>query len=244
MLIDANGIYYKQLNKTIRDAVSGGEREFELINVNGQRYIATGLEAAAKFDIRGVPGNDLAAFMNGPQIVVHNSAQDGIGNTMNEGKVVIHGDAGDVLAYGMRGGKLHILGDVGYRIGIHMKAFKKQVPVIIVGGTARDFFGEYMAGGVLILLGLEAHPDQPLVGDYVGTGMHGGTIYIRGEVPTRNFGKEVGIGEITEEDKKVLTTHLKEYCADFGLSLDEVMSGEFTKLYPQSHRPYGKMYAY
>ena len=244
MEIDCEGMYYRQLNKIVRDAVKDGVGEFKLVNVNGQRYIGDGLEAQAKIDIYGVPGNDLAAFMSGPQITVHNNAQDCVGNTMNDGKVVVHGHAGDVLGYGMRGGKLHILGDVGYRIGIHMKSYQDQTPVIISGGSAQDFYGEYMAGGILILLGLERRNSQPIVGDYVGTGMHGGVIYIRGVVDPRRLGKEVGVREITQDDVKLLRNYLGEYCADFGLSLDEVMNEDFIKLVPVSHRPYGRLYCY
>ena len=244
MRIDARGMYYRQLNKIVREAVKESTSEFELINVNGQRYIGGGLEKAVKIDVYGVPGNDLAAFMDGPYIVVHNNAQDCIGNTMNDGKVVVHGDAGDVLGYGMRGGKLHILGDVGYRVGIHMKSFKSQIPVIIAGGIARDFYGEYMAGGVLILLGMDRPAGQPIVGDYVGTGMHGGVIYIRGDVPEHRLGKELGIRPITADDGETLRRYLAEYCDDFGLSLDEVMQVPFTKYVPISNRPYGKLYAY
>ena len=243
--IDCQGMYYRQLNKLIRDAVKGGVRDFKLINVNGQRYIGDGLEGAVKIDIYGVPGNDLAAFMSGPHIVVHSNAQDCVGNTMNEGKVVVHGHAGDVLGYGMRGGKLHILGDVGYRVGIHMKSYQDQTPVIIAGGKAQDFFGEYMAGGVLILLGLgRKETQQPIVGDYVGTGMHGGVIYIRGPVDPRRLGKEVGVREITQDDIKLLRRYLLEYCSDFALNLDELMGQEFIKLLPVSHRPYGRLYCY
>ena len=54
----------------------------------------------------------------------------------------------------MRSGKIFIKGDVGYRVGIHMKAYENLYPVIIIGGTAQDFLGEYMAGGLLIVLGL------------------------------------------------------------------------------------------
>ena len=35
-----------------------------------------------------------------------------------------------------------------------MKGYMDKVPVMIIGGTAGNFFGEYMAGGVLILLGI------------------------------------------------------------------------------------------
>jgi len=175
---------------------------------------------------------------------VRGNAQDNIANTMNSGKVVVHGHAGDVLGYGMRGGKLHILGDVGYRVGIHMKGLKKQRPVIIAGGTAGDFCGEYLAGGILIILGLESHPGRPIVGDYLGTGMHGGKIYVRGEVEERYCGKEVGIMEPGDEDMKELKKLLGEFCEDLGLDLDEVMKGQFRKLIPVSARPYGRLYAY
>ncbi len=242
--IDAGGVYYRKLNEQIRAAIADGATEIGLTGVNGQRYIGDGISDKVSINMDGVPGNDLATFMNGPVITVHNNAQDGMGNTMNEGKVVIHGHAGDVLGYGMRGGKLHILGDVGYRVGIHMKSYKTKIPAIIVGGCAGDFFGEYMAGGNLILLGLHHDKDKPIVGDYVGTGMHGGTIYIRGEVEQYKLGAEVGVMELTEEDNKTLKGLLTEYCTDLGLNLDDIMNKPFIKLIPISHRPYGKLYAY
>ncbi len=243
--IDAKGIYYRKLNEMLREAVARGEKEILLKNVNGQYYIGDGIrQGDVKITIDGVPGNDLAAFMDGPTILVKDNAQDNIGNTMNAGKVVVEGHAGDVLGYGMRGGKLFVKGDVGYRIGIHMKGYKRQVPVIIAGGTAGDFFGEYMAGGILVLLGLGAENGKPIVGDYLGSGMHGGAIFVRGEVDETRCGKEVGIMEPDEEDMKLLKSYLKEYCEDLGLDLEEVMKRPFKKLIPVSLRPYGNLYCY
>lgn len=242
MKIDAKGMHYRQLNKIIRDVVASGEKEFELDNVGGQRYIGDGLNENVKITINGTPGNDLGAFMNGPRIIVNANAQDGIANTMNAGEIIVHGNVGDIIGYGMRGGKLYIKGDAGYRVGIHMKEYKKQVPVIITGGTAGDFFGEYMAGGIMILLGMNGK--SPIVGDYVGTGMHGGVIYIRGKIDPYSLGKEVSCLELNDEDTKLIGTFLKEYCEYFGFDLNEVMSGKFTKLVPLSHRPYGSLYVY
>ncbi|HBG47683.1 MAG TPA: hypothetical protein DDW94_11960 [Deltaproteobacteria bacterium] len=240
--INAAGTYYRDLNKKVREAVEKGEKDIVLKNVNGQYYIGDGLRGNASITVEGVPGNDLAAFMDGPTIRIKSNAQDNIGNTMNSGKVIVEGNAGDVLGYGMRGGKLHIRGDVGYRVGIHMKGNKKQAPTIIVGGTAGDFFGEYMAGGLLVLLGLGN--DGPIVGDYLGTGMHGGTIFIRGEVEKEFCGAEVGIMEPDEDDIKVLKEALADYCADLGLKLEDIMKKGFKKLIPVSARPYGNLYAY
>jgi glutamate synthase domain-containing protein 3 len=242
--IDAKGVYFRDLNRMVREAVKRGEKEIVLKNVNGQYYIGDGIREEVRITIEGVPGNDLAAFMDGPTIVVKANAQDNIGNTMNSGKVIVEGYAGDVLGYGMRGGKLYIKGDVGYRVGIHMKGYKKQIPVIVAGGTAGDFFGEYMAGGVLVLLGLNAEDGKPIVGDYLGSGMHGGMIFIRGEVEKYRCGAEVGIMDPDEKDIKLLKGYLTEFCNDFNLDLDEVMKKPFKKLIPVSLRPYGNLYAY
>ena len=242
--IDAKGVHFKDLNNLLRKAVKDGEKDITLKGVNGQYYIADGIREKVNITIEGVPGNDLAAFMDGPTIIVNDNAQDNISNTMNSGKVIVHGHAGDVLVYGLRGGKIHIRDDVGYRVGIHMKDRKKDPPVIIAGGTAGDFFGEYMAGGILILLGLNAANGTPIVGDYLGTGMHGGVIYIRGEVDPAKCGKEVGVMDPDEDDLKVLRACLKEYSDDMGLDLEKIMKKPFKKLIPISSRPYGNLYAY
>jgi len=244
MRIDASGMHYRKLNELIHSAVKNGEKEMIIDNVNGQRYISDGLASDVTIRINGVPGNDLAAFMDGPTIIVGNNSQDGIGNTMNSGKVVINGDAGDIVGYSMRGGEIYIRGSVGYRAGIHMKAYKNLCPVIVVGGRARDFLGEYMAGGLLVVLGLGDPQKGPLVGSYVGTGMHGGEMYIRGALEKYQLGKEAKIEKPSEEDYRRIIRPLREFCFQFSFSLKEIMEGNFTKLVPFSHRPYGQVYAY
>lgn len=244
--IDAKGVYYRDLNFSVREAIAQGASHLELLNVNGQRYIGDALDTKVAIDVHGVPGNDLGVFMNGATITVHANAQDAVANTMNAGKIVVHGDAGDVLGYGMRGGKLFVRGNVGYRVGIHMKAYKKQVPILVAGGAAGDFLGEYMAGGIVIVLGLESQRGhrKAVAGDYIGTGMHGGTIYLGEEVHPRYFGKEVGLTPLDEDDHRLLRKVLEEFAADVKLDRDEVLSRNFIKLTPQSHRPYGRLYSY
>ena len=243
--IDARNVYYKYVNAAIRAAFADGVKNVVLDNVNGQRYIGTGIKGAdLKITVNGTPGQDAAMLMDGPTLEIFGNAQDGVGNTMNAGKVIIHGHAGDVLGYGMRGGKVFIKGDVGYRVGIHMKAYESLRPIMVCGGKARDFFGEYMAGGLLILLGMYSRLDGPLVGGYLGTGMHGGAIYVRGEIEPWQCGKEVGVFTATEDDLADIKPVLVEYCEAMGMDLDEVLSVPLTKLVPVSHRPYGKLYTY
>ncbi len=243
MIIDAKGIYYRDLNLMIREAVASGAKKIELVNVNGQYYIGDGINRPVTITINGVPGNDLGAFLNGATIVVKDNGQDNIGNTMNAGKVIVHGHAGDVLGYGMRGGKVHILKDVGYRVGIHMKSYDANRPVLIAGGNAGDFFGEYMAGGVLVLLGMFTdNPGNPKHGFRFGTGMHGGVIYVRGPVDEKKLAREVGVFALTKEDSEELNELLKDFCRDFKLDVKEVLKEKFVKILPKSTRPYGDMY--
>jgi glutamate synthase domain-containing protein 3 len=242
--IDAKGVYYKTLNEQIREEIESGATDVIVENVIGQRYIGTGLAyQGVTVTINGVPGNDLAAFMNGPTLVVNDNAQDGVANTMNSGLVVINGDAGDVLGYGMRGGSVYVRGNVGYRVGIHMKAFGANSPLIVVGGHARDFLGEYMAGGEIFVLGL-AEDQTSIVGSYVGTGMHAGTMYIRGEVAQHQLGKEVRVQEPSTADQERIIEIVSEYCRVMGFDAQKVLEKPFVKIYPYTSRPYGRLYAY
>lgn len=242
--IDASGVSYRELNAMLRDAVWNGTQRIELQNVYGQRYIGTDLDKPVEIEIFGVPGNDLGAFMNGPRIIVRGNAQDGCGNTMNNGEIIIHGHAGDIIGLSARGGKIFVREDVGYRAGIHMKEYEDKKPVLVIGGTAQDFFGEYMAGGIVILLGLNLKDGERHKAKFIGTGMHGGVIYLRGSVDDFQLGKEVGVAEVDEEDYQTLQKYVGEFAAHFGYDAKEILKHKFTKLFPLWLRPYGRLYAY
>ncbi|MGQ9628283.1 MAG: hypothetical protein ACUVV0_15440 [Anaerolineae bacterium] len=239
--LDVNGLDFRQVNEWLRCFQEKGEQDVLLRGVQGQRYIGTGLTGGMHIIIEGTPGNDLGAFMDGCSITVKGNAQDAVGNTMNSGRIVVHGRAGDVVGHSMRGGDIYIKGDVGYRVGIHMKATAEKAPVLIVGGAARDFLGEYMAGGTLIVLGLETRAIS-LTGNYLGTGMHGGVIYLRGGVEHYKLGHEVSFQPMEESDWEHLRQCLAPYCAEFSFDLEEVLDWEFSKLLPLSTRPYERLY--
>ena len=244
MRIDARNLDYRELNDRIRQAVAAGEKSFALLNVNGQRYIGDGLSGDIQIAIHGVPGNDLGAFMDGPTIRVRGNAQDAVANTMNAGRIVVAGHAGDVLAYGMRGGELFVRGRVGYRVGIHMKAYRGKRPVVVAGGTAGDFLAEYMAGGLLIVLGLDRRPGEPLVGDWCATGMHGGALYVRGEIePWRVASEFASVRRAVDADKQEILPHIEAFCEPFSLDADQLIRDDYLRIAPISPRPYGAKYA-
>jgi glutamate synthase domain-containing protein 3 len=242
--IDGYGLSHRELNAKLREAVSNGSQKIELQNVYGQRYIGTDLDKAVEIEIFGVPGNDLGAFMNGPRIIVRGNAQDGCGNTMNNGEIIVHGHAGDIIGLSARGGKIFVRDDVGYRAGIHMKEYQDKKPVLVIGGTSQDFFGEYMAGGVVILLGLNLKEGEHHKAKFIGTGMHGGVIYMRGSVESYQLGKEIGVADLDEKDLQALKQYVGEFASHFGFSAEDILKQKFSKLFPRWLRPYGRLYAY
>lgn len=244
--IDASHMETRELNNLLREIMLSGYEKVVLRNVCGQRYIGTRLYSPQRqvmtIEIYGTPGNDLGAFLFGHSILVHGNAQDGVGNTMESGEIVINGRAGDVTGMSMRGGRIFVKGDVGYRAALHMKEHDQKRPVIVVGGTSQDFLGEYMAGGVVILLGLYgAH-----TASFIGSGMHGGAIYIRGEIGEEQVDSHVLISRPDDADTEILGRHISgfiERFPDLSLDLDHILESEWTKLSPRSSRPYGKLYA-
>ena len=242
--VNAEGLYYKDLNALLRQAIAAdGIQKIEIQNVCGQRYIGTDLDTTIPIEIYGTPGNDLGAFMSGPTVVVHGNAQDGCGNTMNEGKIVIHGHAGDVTGNSMRGGKIFVRDYVGYRVGIHMKEYQKKIPQIVVGHTAGDFLAEYMAGGIMVILGLNLKDGcEKCKARFVGTGMHGGVIYERGEILEPVNGTKVE--DVGKRDLQKIEALVQEYCSYFGADPHEIMNHKFKKILPISKRPYAKLFSH
>lgn len=236
MLINVKDLDYKDLNDKLRES----EDDITLTECCGQRFIATGMSDKS-ITINGVPGNALGAYLNGAVITVNANAQDAVGDTMNEGKIVIHGNIGDAAGYAMRGGKIFVKGNAGYRAGIHMKAYKDKVPIMVIGGTAGSFLGEYQAGGVIVVLGLEAQ-DKKIVGFFPCTGMHGGKMFLRSECKDVSFPCQVTARPADETDKEELKVYLSEYCELFGYDVAEVLNSPFTVVTPDSKNPYKQMY--
>jgi len=234
--IDARGLGHRELNEAIRN--TQGPCVIEACC--GQRFLAAGM-SGRDITVRGVPGNALGAYLNGGTLTVRGNAQDAVGDTMNAGTIVIHGSIGDAAGYAMRGGKIYVRGDAGYRAGIHMKAYQDKVPLMVIGGRAGSFLGEYQAGGIIIVLNLEA-PREKCVGFFPCTGMHGGKMFLRSACADVAFPEQVTARPASAEDLEELRSGLSEYCQLFGLDLREVLSSPFTVVTPDSRNPYRQMY--
>ncbi len=235
MNISAENMDFKELNEMIKAA----EGDVFISDCYGQRYIGSGLKDKV-ITIEGTPGNALGAYLDGAIIKVKGNVQDAVGDTMNEGKIIVYGNAGDALGYAMRGGCIYVKGDAGYRTGIHMKQYKDKKPVIVVGGKAGSFLGEYLAGGLIVVLGIGA--DDLPVGEFTGTGMHGGCIFIRTDKELTGLPAQVVVGIATKEDKEEMIPYLTEYCEIFGFDAEKLAADRFYVLRPNAKNPYKQLY--
>lgn len=229
--------HFTEANVMVREALARADT-VEIRKAFAQRYLGCGMAEGKTLLIHGVPGNDMACYMDGGQIEVFGNAQDQIGNTMNDGLIIVHGRCGDAAGYGLRGGKVFVRDGCGWRVGIHMKQFEDKKPSIVIGGDAGSFLGEYMAGGVIVLLG------KP--GNYLATGMHGGVIYLRHRLAEEDVPNGLVQEPVDDFDKQHLNALLSEYNNYFASERGEAVdtSGDgFFRIRPSSSRPYASMYA-
>jgi glutamate synthase domain-containing protein 3 len=231
--------HFQELNKEIRESA---DKEIQLDNVNGQRYIGCALKNKT-ITINGTAGNALGSYLDGSCITVNGNAQDATGDTMNDGSIIVHGSCGDAAGYSMRGGRIFIRNSSGYRAGIHMKAYQEKQPVLIIGDRAGSFLGEYLAGGTIIVLGLNQE-GKPPVGYFCGTGMHGGKIYLRCDSLPPDLPQQVAASDATQEDLDDISENLGSYCEIFGLSKEAILASHFFVLRPNSSTPYKMLYTY
>lgn len=234
--IDANNKSYTELNRLIR----ASENDCIIENCCGQRFLAAGM-SHKNVIIDGIPGNALGAYLDGGCITVRGNAQDAVGDTMNDGRIVIHGSIGDAAGYAMRGGEIYVQGNAGYRAGIHMKEYQDKVPAIVIGGCAGSFLGEYQAGGIILVLGLNPKGKR-IVHNFPCTGMHGGKLILRGDCSDIVFPKQVNTRQATDEDMRLIRKYAAEYGRLFRVEPEEILDAPFTVVTPDSKNPYKQMY--
>ena len=213
MIIEAGLTRYEAVNKEIEKQLEK-QNKVTVKDVNGQRYIGCALDEGKTIEVYGTPGND----------------------------IVVHGHSGDAMGYGMRDGQIYIRDNVACRGGIHMKEFRQMRPVLVIGKNAGSFLGEYMAGGTIVLLGLDMKRGEKLFGTHCASGMHGGKIFVRGTFPKENISQNIKVQALDDDDKKELDEYIKKYCKYFNKDYNEIMQKPFKKLVAATSRPYANLY--
>ena len=240
MSITAGLRRYEDVNEEINRRLKSDDKT-AVREVNGQRYLGCGLDSGKSLDIYGTAGNDLACYLNGGRVTVYGSAQDAVGNTMGGGEIIIHGSTGDAAGYAMRGGRIYVKGDAGYRTGIHMKAYKDKIPVMVIGGCAGSFLGEYQAGGAIVVLGLGSDKKR-IVGNFPCTGMHGGKMILRSDCADIQFPGQVTARPAAETDMEEIKKYIDQFCRLFGCDEKKMLDSPFTVVTPDSKNPYKQLY--
>jgi len=236
--INAENMPYKELNSFIRQSK---ETKFSLTGVMGQRFIGCALKNK-EIEITGIPGNALGACLNGGStIVVNNNCQDATGDTMNDGTIIVHGNCGDTAGYAMRGGKIFIKESAGYRMGLHMKAYNERQPLMIIGDSAGSFLGEYLAGGTIIVLGLRQGGKCP-VGNFCGTGMYGGRIFLRSNSLPKDISSHIDATIANKEELDSIKSEVQDFCDIFDFESKDIFKENFFILTPSKSTSYKKKY--
>lgn len=202
LVIDSSAFMADELQPALQEKKTSGRR-IKILNVTNHRFLVSGFSGNSVIDIYGDPGNCFANLLDGPQVTVHGDCEDDICDAMQGGKVLIHGSVGDIACQAMQGGQVLIKGDAGNRSGMQMREFGEKMPIMVIGGRAGDFLGEYMAGGVIIVLNKEDETES--VGFNTGSGMIGGKLYIRGELDP----ERVGMNPRNHEILNYLSVHHK-----------------------------------
>lgn len=235
MTINVQDLDFRAINEAIR----GAGKTVTLTGCLGQRFIGVGMADVA-LTVDGIPGNALGAYLNGASIRVNGNTQDAVGDTMNNGKIVVDGDIGDAAGYAMRGGSIYVHGNAGYRAGIHMKAYKDKIPLMVIGGCAGSFLGEYQAGGVIVVLGLTK--GRRIVSNFPCTGMHGGKMILRSDCSDVIFPDQVTARPANAEDLEEIKAYVSEFCALFGEDEKTILDAPFTVVTPDNKNPYQQLY--
>lgn len=182
---DGKRIDSRILEEMIQEAVACGYRNLE-IQAFGQHGIGGRLfksdPKGINIIISGQSGQRLGAmgFAN-THIEVLDPASDDVGWLNAGAHIVVHGNAGNGIANGMAQGKIYIAGNIGSR-GMTMTKHNPRFepPELWVLGSAGDYFGEFMAGGVAVICGVGSQTPENVLGYRPFVGMVGGKAFFRG----------------------------------------------------------------
>ena len=177
------------LEETIHQHVKRGNRKLE-IQAFGQHGIGGRLWDSApdkmKIRIIGHSGQRTGSLGTpNTKIEIMGPASDDIGWLNAGAEIIVHGSASNGAMNGAAQGKVFVGGSIGAR-GMTMtkRNPRFEPPELWVLGSAGDYFGEFMAGGIAVICGLNAANPEQMLGYRPLVGMVGGKVFVRGEAKT------------------------------------------------------------
>ena len=149
-------------------------------------------------------------------IEVMGPASDDTGWLNAGATVTVHGNAANGTANAMAQGKIFVEGNIGAR-GMTMTKQNPRFdpPELWVLGSAGDYFGEFMAGGIAVICGFEAQNSENVLGYRPFVGMVGGKAYFRG--PHKGFSDiDAMLAPISDPEWQWLEQNLKLFLERIG----------------------------
>jgi NADPH-dependent glutamate synthase beta subunit-like oxidoreductase/glutamate synthase domain-containing protein 3/NAD-dependent dihydropyrimidine dehydrogenase PreA subunit len=182
---DGERVRSRVLEEEIQAAVAAGRRRIE-VEAFGQHGIGGRLWRAGAepvfVRITGHAGQRVGA-MGFPNTAIEllGPASDDLGWLNAGAEIVVHGHAGNGAANAMAQGRIYVGGNIGAR-GMTMTKHNPRFapPELWVLGSAGDYFGEFMAGGVAVVCGHDAQTPDNVLGYRPLVGMVGGKVFLRG----------------------------------------------------------------
>lgn len=173
------------LEEDIQRAVAAGHRQIE-VEAWGQHGIGGRLWSAGddpvRLRIQGYSGQRLGSlgFPN-TRIETAGPASDDVGWLNAGADIVVQGHAGNGVANAMAQGRVWINGNIGAR-GMTMTKHNPRfaAPELWVLGSVGDYFGEFMAGGIAVICGVNPQNPHNVLGYRPLVGMVGGKVFVRG----------------------------------------------------------------
>nr|MBL0714433.1 pyridine nucleotide-disulfide oxidoreductase [Desulfobacterales bacterium] len=212
---DGERIESRVLEEKIQEAVASGEHNLKILAL-GQHGIGGRLWKAGdtKVHVRveGAPGQRISSmgFAN-TTIEVHGPASDDTGWLNAGAEIIVHGHAGNGTANAMAQGTVRVAGNIGAR-GMTMTKSNPRFrpPELWVLGSVGDYFGEFMAGGIAVICGVDGQTPDNVLGYRPFVGMVGGKVFFRGPHGGYSQG-DAKLVPIGEEDWQWLQDNLQVF---------------------------------
>ena len=208
------------LEERLQDAVARGSRRIE-VEAWGQHGIGGRLWRAGgdplHIRVIGHCGQRLGAMgFPGTRIENMGPASDDVGWLNAGAEIIVHGHASNGVANAMAQGKVCVAGSIGAR-GMTMTKHNPRFapPELWVLGSVGDYFGEFMAGGIAVICGIEAQTPENILGYRPLVGMVGGKVFFRG--PHGGYSKsDARLMPISDADWQWLVENLHGYLETIG----------------------------
>ena len=175
----------RTLEEQIQEAVAEGHRRIE-VEAFGQHGIGGRLWRAGGeplvIRISGHSGQRVGSMgYANTRIVVDGPASDDVGWLNAGAEITVLGNAANGAGNAMAQGKILVAGNIGAR-GMTMtkRNPRFEPPELWVLGSAGDYFGEFMAGGIAVICGWKPQTPENVLGYRPLVGMVGGKVFFRG----------------------------------------------------------------